>query len=201
MWWMIRSVTDELLSWHYRRRRYREDAKGRWWDSRENLQVWSVASYRSWDVYRAWILHRSGFDDVVQVPGGGGGRSGKQGWCRLLSRGTPEPPFSVTRRPRPLPWESVWKRARTLSVSSTSAKLHDLGVLSAPKLFPANRKNSPTSPAFPPQGSHGFLHRYIFSVNAPRGSLFQPHHEYTELSLIRYVKCDIKFFNATTIVI
>lgn len=70
IWWMIRSITDALLSWHYRRRRYREDAKGRWWDSRENLQVRSVASYRSWDVYRAWILHRSGFDDVVQVPGG-----------------------------------------------------------------------------------------------------------------------------------
>lgn len=62
-----------------------------------------------------------------------------------------------------------------------AAKLHDLRVLSSPKLFPANRKNSPSSSASrpslrPPPLPHfphdplGFLHRYIFSVNARRAS-------------------------------
>lgn len=128
---------------------------------------------------------------------GGEGKSGKQGWCRLLSHGTPEPrsplragPAIPVSPPRVARARKCMKTS-THSPSPTSAKLHDLRVLSAPKLFPANRKNSPSSPANPlssstPQGSLGFLHRYIFSVNAPRGSLFQPHREYTE-SLIKYV--------------
>lgn len=89
--------------------------------------------------------------------------SGKQGWCRLLSHGTPEPrsplhpglvvppPFHFLARAR----ESVWKRARILrrrrrGIGAT-AKLHDLRILSALKLFPANRKNSPSSPTSPPR--------------------------------------------------
>jgi len=113
-------------------------------------------SYRSWDVYRAWILHRSGFDDAVQrwESGREEGESGKQGWCRLLSCGTPEPRSPLRAGPA-TPVLFRVARARkcmktsTHSPSPTSAKLHDLRVLSAPKLFPANRKNSPLFPANP----------------------------------------------------
>lgn len=74
-----------------------------------------------------------------------GGRSGKQGWCRLLSRGTPEPrsPLHVDLDPSR---EKVYENEHALSVVGVATKLHDLGVLSVPKLFPANRKNSPMSP-------------------------------------------------------
>lgn len=117
-------------------------------------------SYRSWDVYRAWILHRSGFDDAVQR--WKGGRGERIGEARMMSPIIPWntwAPFSVTcwsRHPRSLPRLARARKCMktsTHSPSPTSAKLHDLRVLS-PKLFPANRKNSPSSPAKPPLVLH-----------------------------------------------
>lgn len=128
---------------------------------------------------------------------GGGGKIGE---ARMMSPIIPWNTWAPVLRYTSVSSPPVRKCMKTSTHSlrvvgvGVAAKLHDLGVLSALKLFPANRKNSPTSPLSSPQGFHGFLHRYIFSVNAPRGSLFQPHHEYTELSLIRYVNATLLFF-------
>lgn len=158
IWWMIRTVTDALLSRYYqryyqRRRRYWEDAKGRWWDSRENLQVWSVASYRTRDVYRAWILHRSGFDVAH-------GRGVRIREARMMSPIIPWNTWAPVLRYTLLfapPRGKVYENEHALSVTGTvvgSARrrgqiARPLRVLSASKLFSANRKNS-LPPSLPP---------------------------------------------------
>lgn len=119
-----------------------------------------ITSNRSWDVYRAWILHRSRFDDAMRRREG----SGKQGWCRLLSGGTPEPPFSVTRwYPRALyscvAREKVYENEHALSVTTTSTSATQPNCTTyayypSPKLFPVlTAKIAPASPASPPQRS------------------------------------------------
>jgi len=150
------SVTDALLSGHYQRRRYREDAKGRWWDSRENLQVWSVEQVTEAEtcIEREYYIDQGLTMRYKEEWEGGAEESRKQGWCRLLSHGTPEPRSPLRAGPA-IPVLLRVARARkcmktsTHSPSPTSAKLHDLRVLSVPKLFPANHKNSPSSPANP----------------------------------------------------
>lgn len=64
-----------------------------------------------------------------------------------------------------------------------AAKLHDLGVLSVPKLFPANRKNSLTASlsSLLSRNTPSLFCIATFS-RLTRGSLFQPLHEYTESS-------------------
>jgi len=136
------------------------------------------ASYRSWDVYRAWILHRSGFDDAVQ-----GWKSERE----RKNRGSkddvayypvehlspvlryvlvPPSPFSSASRAR----ESVWKRARTLrhrrrpncttSAYYPSLNYSPLTTKIAPRLPQTLSSSTPQDPSL------SFLHRYIFSVNA-----------------------------------
>lgn len=138
-------------------RRYREDAKGRWWDSRENLQVWSVEQVTEAEtcIEREYYIDQGLTMRYKEWEGGGGeAESGKQGWCRLLSRRTPEPRSPLRAGPvTPVLFHVARARkcmkTSTHSPSPTSAKLHDLRVLSVPKLFPANRKNSPSTPASP----------------------------------------------------
>lgn len=193
------SVTDALLSGHYQRRRYREDAKGRWWDSRENLQVWSVEQVTEAET----CIEREYYIDqglTMRYKGGKvGGRRENRGSKDDVAYYPVEhlspvfryvlvlpPPFSSVPRAR----ESVWKRARTLRHRrrpncTTSAYYPSLNY------SPLTAKIAPCLPqtlsSSTPQDSPGFLHRYIFSVNALRGSLFRPHRKYTKSSLIKYV--------------
>lgn len=146
------------------------------------------ASYRSWDVYRAWILHRSGFDDAVQGRGGDERRGGGVGEARMMSPIIPwntwAPRSPLRGGPAPFPVrlrasrarESVWKRARTLRHRrrpncTTSAYYPPLNYSPLTTKIAPHLPQNPLS-SFAPQDSLGFLHRYIFSVNAPRGSLF-----------------------------
>lgn len=171
---MTRSITDALLSKHYRRRRYREDAKGRWWDSRENLQVWQRSKLQK--LGRVSSVNITSIR-VWRCGTSTGGRSGKQGWCRLLSRGTPEPPFSVTCRSRRPPTRKCMKTSThspSSTPTSTSASASRPNCTTSAYYPPLNyspltAKITPRLrplPSSPPQHSLGFLHRYIFSVNA-----------------------------------
>lgn len=114
------------------------------------------ASYRSWETKRVSSVNITSirvWRCGTRVGGWEGeGESGKQGWCRLLSRGTPEPRSPLRAGPAVpvlLRVARKYMKTSTHSPSPASAKLHDLRVLSAPKLFPANHKNSPSSPANP----------------------------------------------------
>lgn len=117
------------------------------------------ASYRSWD--EACIEREYYIDQglTMRYEGGRVGGGGRIGEARMMSPIIPwntwaprSPSRAGPARPRsPLRVARARKcmKTSTHSPSPASAKLHDLRVLSAPKLFPANHKNSPSPPANP----------------------------------------------------
>lgn len=93
---------------------------------------------------RAWILHRSGFDDDTE------GGEDREGWCRLLSGETPEPLIpgcTFSRRAR------VYEnQPRTLSPAVSASRLNYTGSAYYPPLnySPLTAKIAPCRhPSFP----------------------------------------------------
>lgn len=114
----------------------------------------SVASYRSWDAYRAWILHRSGFDDDTE----GGEEIGRRDDVAYYPTEHLSPQVAgFTSLVSLRSFESVWKPARTPPRAASVSRLNNY--TSSTYYPPLNYSLLTTkiAPCHPYFSSHGFL--------------------------------------------
>ena len=135
----------------------------------------SVPSYRSWDAYRAWILHRSGFDDDTE----GEGEGSEVGMMSPIIRRNTWAPDSQLHVGRAFSRRVYENQPRTPSPPVSVSRLNYTGSAYYPPLNYSllTAKIAPCHPYF---SSHG-ISRSIsspFSYTVSLWSSSRPHRRY-----------------------